>query len=174
MTRLLLSAFIHSDAEHLISNMASLLSAGPAIEAAAGGGSEGASALLHAAAITLPLAHALYVGSAWAERRWYGRSAAYHRDGGVGFSSVGCALAVIAANSGSSGVGSSVGLPPEIMPVVQVAVGHLVYPRASLRAHVCGLAAGFMFVYAPKVFRAFRRRLARRGWRGRGRRLGGE
>ena len=119
--------------------------------------------MLTTVGVCLPLAHALYVASAWAQKAWLADSAAYYREGVVGFSGVGCALSVVAAHTERAR--ASAAFPPGLMPVAQVALSHVLMPDASVRGHVCGLAAGYTYtMLAPRATRLLRHARNRCRW----------
>ncbi|KAJ9516384.1 hypothetical protein QJQ45_011059 [Haematococcus lacustris] len=142
--RLLLPCVVHTDATHLVSNLAGALPDCLDLEASSGSELFALELLLLTAS-----SHGLYVAWAWGQRRWLKASKAYYSVGAVGMSALAFALEVVAGERRDSQVLllGVLPVPSRFMWAAQLALVHLLLPEASFPCHMSGVGAGLAYVY---------------------------
>ncbi|KAL4115961.1 hypothetical protein PRIC2_012963 [Phytophthora ramorum] len=146
LTRIVASALIHVDDWHLYHNMVSFLWKGYNLEYKLG-----SMRFLLTVGYLLVLCHVLVVVIALALAVGFQMPEPLHQCS-VGFSGVLFALKVL-LNHNSPAFSSVYGfqVPTKYAAWLELVVIHFLVPRSSFMGHMCGILAGYIFVYSPLV-----------------------
>lgn len=157
--RLITSAFVHTDFQHFIINMRSVLDYGAQMEEFM----PPVSFLTDVMSLTV-VSQSLFVGMAWAEYRLFGITSSYYDTKLVGFSAVGFALQVISGYMHETGLvddHDAISIAPQYLCWITLIASHVFFPNTSFRGHFCGILSGLMRVFLPGPFLWVRRRVVK-------------
>ncbi|KAG3005055.1 hypothetical protein PC128_g6190 [Phytophthora cactorum] len=146
LTRIVASGLIHVDDWHLYHNMISFLWKGYNLEYKAG-----SVRFLLTVGYLLLLCHVLVVVVALVLATGFQMPGPLHQCS-VGFSGVLFALKVL-LNHNSPAFSSVYGfrVPTKYAAWLELVVIHFLVPRSSFTGHMCGILAGYIFVYSPAI-----------------------
>ncbi|KAG6952534.1 hypothetical protein JG688_00013234 [Phytophthora aleatoria] len=146
LTRIVASGLIHVDDWHLYHNMISFLWKGYNLEYKLG-----SVRFLRTVGYLLLLCHVLVVVVALVLATGFQMPGPLHQCS-VGFSGVLFALKVL-LNHNSPAFSSVYGfrVPTKYAAWLELVVIHFLVPRSSFMGHMCGILAGYIFVYSPAI-----------------------